>query len=162
MKKVTGKKKASRLAPADLDTLIEEILVDAYGGQEQLWAFRQAFEDNIALPAEGSVVGEPVSVIAFDYDGNERRGLTAKCRGADGGKHIVAAADVMMPPDSVTSRYVAAYRKWMGLAPYPPAARSKSGKGRPTGERTALDATKPVELVVLSVKRKAARCRQED
>ena len=31
---------------ADLDELIEEITVDAYGDDEQLWAFRQAFEDN--------------------------------------------------------------------------------------------------------------------
>jgi hypothetical protein len=66
------------------------------GDDEQLCAFRQAFEDNIALPAEGSVVGEPVLVLAFDYDGNERRGLTAKRRGADGRKHAVAAADVTM------------------------------------------------------------------
>ena len=67
-----------------LDELIDEITVDAYDEQEQLWAFRQAFEDNIALPAEGFVAGAPVVVVAFDYDGNERRGLTAKCRGADG------------------------------------------------------------------------------
>ena len=37
----------------DLDTLIEEIIVDAYGDDEQLWAFRQAFEDNAELPADG-------------------------------------------------------------------------------------------------------------
>ena len=86
------------------------------------------------MPAEGSVVGEPVQVIAFDYDGNERRGLTAKCRGADGREHVVAAADVTMASGSEASRYVAAYRKWMGLAPYPPVSRSKKGKGRPTGE----------------------------
>jgi hypothetical protein len=63
-----------------LDKLIEEITVDAYGDDEQLWAFRQAFEDDVALPADGFVIGEPVSVIAVDYDGNERRGLTARCR----------------------------------------------------------------------------------
>jgi len=40
----------------------------------RLWAFRQAFEDNIALPSKGFVMGAPVSVIAFDFDGNERRG----------------------------------------------------------------------------------------
>ena len=49
----------------DLDTLdemIEEITVDAYGDDEKLWAFRQAFEDNVELPADGFVIGEPVSV----------------------------------------------------------------------------------------------------
>ena len=159
MKKIAREKKTPRLAPAPLDELIEEITVDAYGEQEQLWAFRQAFEDNVALPAEGSVVGQPVVVVAFDYDGNERRGLTAKCRGADGREHTVAAADVMMAPDSEAKRYLAAYRKWMGLAPYPRASSSARGKGRPSGGRVGLNATGSVELVVLSLKQRAARCR---
>jgi hypothetical protein len=34
-----------------LDELIEEITVDANGTDEQLWAFRQALEDNIDVPA---------------------------------------------------------------------------------------------------------------
>jgi hypothetical protein len=57
-----------------LDKMIEEIIVDAYGDDEQLWAFRyrQAFEDNIELPADGSVIGESVSVLEIDYDGNGR------------------------------------------------------------------------------------------
>ena len=32
------------------EKLLEEILVDAYGEDEQLWAFRQAFEDEVPLP----------------------------------------------------------------------------------------------------------------
>ena len=52
-----------------LDGMIEEITVDAYGDDGQLWAFRQAFEDEVELPADGFVIGLPVSVIAVDYDG---------------------------------------------------------------------------------------------
>ncbi len=111
-------KKAARFRKVELDALIEEITVDADGDAEQIWALREAFEDNIALPGQGFVMGAPVSVIAFDFDGNERRGLTAKCRGADGRKHTVSAADVSMAPGSSGARYVAAYRKWMGLTPY--------------------------------------------
>ena len=55
---------------AVLDELIEETTVDAYSDDEQLWAFRQAFEDNVTVPCDGFVIGEPVSVTAFDYDGN--------------------------------------------------------------------------------------------
>jgi hypothetical protein len=80
-----------------LDRLIEEITVDAYGDDEQLWAFRQAFEDDVALPADGFVIGEPVSVIAIDYDGNERRGLTARCRREDGSEYVMAVSDVVLP-----------------------------------------------------------------
>ena len=103
-----------------LDELIEDITVDAYGDDEQLWAFRQAFEDEVSLPADGFVIGEPVAVVEIDYDGNERRGLTAKCRRADGSEHVVGATDVVFPEKSSGARYVAAYRKWLGLDPHPP------------------------------------------
>lgn len=103
----------------DLDELIEEITVDAYGDDEQLWAFRQVIEDEVKLPADGLIIDEPVRVTKIDYDGNARGGLTATCRRADGSKHLVAAADITFPRDSTAGRYVAAYRKWLGLKPYP-------------------------------------------
>ena len=79
---------------ADLDELIAEVLTDAYGEQEQLWAFRQAIEDEVVLPTDSFVIGNLVSLLEIDYDGNALRGLTARCRRDDGSEHIVAAADV--------------------------------------------------------------------
>jgi hypothetical protein len=104
----------------DLDGLIDRITVDAYGDGEQLWAFRQDFEDEVGAPCDAFVVGERVSVIEFDFDGNERRGLTAKCRRADGSEYVVSAADVVLAADARGARHLAAYRKWMGLSPHPP------------------------------------------
>jgi len=49
-----------------LDELIERITVDAYGDDEKLWAFRQAYEDDVALPADGFIIVEPVSVVEID------------------------------------------------------------------------------------------------
>ena len=46
-----------------LDRLIEEITVDAYGEGERLWAVCQVIEDEVALPADGFVIGEPLSVL---------------------------------------------------------------------------------------------------
>ena len=46
----------------EIDQLLEDILVDAYGEDEQLWAFRQTFEDEVPLPTEGSIIGETVLV----------------------------------------------------------------------------------------------------
>jgi hypothetical protein len=141
---------------AQLDELIDEITTDANGDDEQLWAFRQAFEDNVTVPCDATVIGEPVQVLKFDYDGNSRRGLTAACRGADGRKHIVAASEVVIPLNVQAGRYLAAYRKWMGIAPFPASTRGATGRkpavAFPTGEG-------PIELVVLSVKQRAARCR---
>jgi hypothetical protein len=163
MKKITREKNAPTSRPITptptLDELIEEITVDADGEQEQLWAFRQAFEDNISLPVEGSVVGEPLIVVKFDYAGNQRRGLTAKCRRLNGCEYVVAAADVMTTRGSGASRYLAAYRKWMGLPAYPRASGSRQAKGRSSSDRGVVDTAGPVELAVLSVTQKAALCR---
>ena len=143
-----------------LDRLIEEITVDAYGDDEQLWAFRQAFEDDAALPADGFVIGEPVSVIAVDYDGNERRGLTARCSREDGSEYVVAVYDVVLPQTSAGARYIAAYRRWLNLDPYPAETKKPSRHGRQ--HKVAdddIDLSKPVELVALSVMERTARCR---
>jgi len=143
-----------------LDRLIEEITVDAYGDDEQLWAFRQAFEDDVTLPADGFVIGEPVSVIAVDYDGNERRGLTAKCRRENGSEYVVAVSDVVLPQTSAGSRYIAAYRRWLNLDPYPVETKKPSRSGRQhKATDDDIDLSNPVELVALSVKERAARCR---
>ena len=48
--------------------------------RERLLGALRAQLGDAALPADGFVIGEPVSVTAVDYDGNERRGLTARCR----------------------------------------------------------------------------------
>jgi hypothetical protein len=150
------KRDQASLDAASLDELVEEITVDANGEDEQLWAFRQAFEDNVSVPCEATVIGEPVKVMKFDYDGNNRRGLTAMCRRADSTTYVVAASDLVIPLSASGGRYLAAYSKWMGLAPLP-----RGTRGR-TGQQTAVapsDLDGPIELVVLSVKQKSACCR---
>jgi tetratricopeptide (TPR) repeat protein len=143
-----------------LDALIEEITVDAHGDDEKLWAFRQAFEDHIVVPCDAFVIGEPVSLIEFDYDGNERRGLTARCRLAGGAEHVVAACDVVLPASADGGRYVAAYRKWLGLEPDQlEAAASSRSHRRHKATAIELELEGPIELVVLSVQQTAARCR---
>ena len=129
-----------------LDEMIAEITVDAYGDDEQLWAFRQAFNDDVALPVDGFVIGEPVSVIEVDYDGNERRGLTAKCRREDGSEYVVALSDVVLPQASAGARYIAAYRRWLNLDPFPADSREPSRRMRQ--DKAAdhdIDLSKPVE-----------------
>ncbi len=143
-----------------IDKLLAEILVDANDGEEQLWAFRQVFEDEVHLPADAHVIGETVTVLKIDLEGNERRGLSAKCRKPDKSVHVVAAADVVFPEGSTGARYMAAYRKWLGLDPYPTLPANPSGRARqPKVTSEDIDLTKPVELVVLSLKARAARCR---
>jgi hypothetical protein len=83
---------------AGLDELVETITAASRSQHEQLCAFRQALAEHLVIPYDAFVIGEPVSLISFGYDGNLRRGLTARCRRADGAEYEVAAADVIISP----------------------------------------------------------------
>jgi hypothetical protein len=93
---------------ADLEQLIAEVTADARGDDEQLRAFHQALRGGIELPCDAFVIGEPVQVITFDYDGNPRRGLVARCRRQDASEHLLAASGVVLAPQSVGGHLLAA------------------------------------------------------
>ncbi|MDO9109402.1 MAG: hypothetical protein Q7U40_01995 [Desulfatirhabdiaceae bacterium] len=139
---------------AALDRLIAEITLDTYSQDEQLWAFRQVIEDEVSFPCQGHVIGEPMTVIGIDYDGNERRGLTAKCRRTDGTEYIVAASDVVLSGRSAGDRFIASYRKWLGIESFPSTRNSLN-------KETLADLYQgdTVELAVLSATGRTARCR---
>ena len=145
----------ARKSEEELNDLVDEIVIDAYGDDEQLWAFRQAFEDEIALPADASLFGQPATVLEIDYDGNERRGLTARCRREDGSEHVIAACDLAFPEGSKGADYVAAYRRWLGIEAYPKlVARTK-----PKAKEKDLVVGKKIDLVALAVRANVVSCR---
>ncbi|MCG5498574.1 hypothetical protein [Ectothiorhodospira variabilis] len=61
----------------DPEILLGEILIDAHGDDEQLWALHAGIKDGLDLPMDVHVIGEPLSLIAIDHDGNARRGPLA-------------------------------------------------------------------------------------
>jgi len=152
-------KRGSCKKSPELERLMDEIIVDAYGDDEQLWAFRQAFGDNVAMPAEAFVVGEPVTVMTIDYDGNERRGLTARCRREEGSGQVIAACDLIFPEESVAARYMAAYRKWVGIEPCPQGSLSLTRRRPQKATEDDIDMSREVELMAVAVKGNAVSCR---
>ena len=56
-------------------------MTDAHGDEEQGWAFLQAFTDNVKTLCAATVASQSIRVTKFDYDGNDRLGLTAKSGG---------------------------------------------------------------------------------
>lgn len=62
-----------------LEKVIEMIVVDAYGEDEQLAAFRTVFEDAVEIPIKATVLGHQIEVLEFDYN-EPLRGVFAKCR----------------------------------------------------------------------------------
>ena len=102
----------------DLEQLIDEITVDAYGLDEQLTGFLQVFLDEVTLPASAVVLGSAVEVVRFDFEGDERRGLVAQCcHGKVTG--TVSLIDVCFEPGSIAGWLHAAYRTWLGVPPFP-------------------------------------------
>jgi hypothetical protein len=133
------------------DKRIEEILVDAYGEREQLWSFRQAFEDDARFPFRGQIVGADVDVTEVDFEGDERRGLIAVCR-RDGERYTVSLLDVVPvgPVTAETRLLMEAYRRWCGAEPLPAAVGDISGVERwvyPRFARVDIDAGPPLALV---------------
>lgn len=146
----------------DIDMLVQDITVDSYGPDEQLWAFLTAFQDGVALPARGTVIGEPVTIVLIDYKGNEQKGLLATIQKTDGKEYEIALSDVEFPPDAKAFPLQQAYRRWQGIAlirkPRRAEYREKIKETKATvGE---IDLTQPVDLIVLGIKNfQDARCR---
>jgi len=127
---------------------------------QQLHAFQQVFADHVELPTGAYVIDEPITVVDIAYDGNPRRGLTARCRTSHGRDHVIALADVCFPEGGEAARLVAKYRLWLGLdaAPAAPSLTSHAPAAL-AGADGDVDLLPPIELIVLSVKERAARCR---
>jgi hypothetical protein len=99
---------------AELDAVIEELTVDAYGDEEQLTGLLTGAEDALQAPEQASIVGVPVNVVKVDMGPDVRRGLTAICE-RESTRHEVSLADLTFPAASKLGRVVAAYRRWLGL-----------------------------------------------
>ncbi len=101
-----------------IDELIERVIVDAYGDDEQLTAFEQWFDDTATFPFAARIVGVEVAVTAIEYRGDERRGLEAICS-REGERHAVSFFDIIpdktIAPD--TLELIHAYRRWANAPP---------------------------------------------
>ncbi len=102
----------TRSTDPDLDSLIEDITVDAHDEYEQLTGFQTAFENDANFPFVGTVVGEPVKVLSVHGE-DERHELIATCR-RNGREYDIALLDIAVTTDPDTARLIAAYRRWMG------------------------------------------------
>jgi hypothetical protein len=66
----------------------------------------------------------------------------------------------VLAPRTDPGHYLAAYRRWLGLDPFPSEAGTSARPGRRhRAEATDLNLGSPIELVALSVKDKGVRCR---
>ena len=149
------------LTRAQVDAFLDELLVDADNEEMQLTAIEQEMSDAVQSVAEVEVyvLGELMSLVAVNFDGNVRRGLIARCRRDDGRECRISLLDVAIPPQSEIHRYLAAYCRWCGVKPLAVESSAVANKSGPKARQEDIDLTKPVELIVLRVMERAARCR---
>jgi Calcium binding len=101
----------TELSEAELDALVEQAIVDAYGDDEQLVGFYTMIDDNLALPFTTTVLGVEADVVRVDVTDS---GIVALCaRGAV--RQAIPILDLRLPvPAPPGSEWIAAYRRWAG------------------------------------------------
>ncbi|SPT60552.1 calcium-binding protein [Actinomadura madurae] len=98
------------LSDAELDTLVEQAIVDAYDEHEQRAAFHCLLEEHLIVPFQTTVLGVEVTVTEIDLslDGE----IVAICAR---GKHrqAIGILDLPLPtPRPAGAEWIDAYRHW--------------------------------------------------
>ena len=102
--------KPLRLRKAQLDRLVEEATVDAYGEGEQATSFLYTVEEYLSLPFETEVLGLSVKVEKLDLTG--RYDIIAVCRRGKE-KQRIPILDLNVPdPPPEGWEWVEAFRHW--------------------------------------------------
>ena len=101
----------AELSESELDDLIEQAIIDAYGDDEQTAGFYAMINDNLALPFTTTVLGVEADVVRVDVTAS---GIVAICaRGVD--SQAIPILDLRLPlPPPPGSEWIAAYRRWAG------------------------------------------------
>jgi len=98
------------LSDAELDALVEQAIVDAYGEYEQLASFHVVIEEHLAVPFRTTVLGDEVTVTKIDLLSGS--GIVAIC---SRGKHrqAIGILDLPLPaPLPAGAEWIDAYRHW--------------------------------------------------
>lgn len=103
----------TRRTAAQLDAIIDDLTIDAYGDDEQLSGFLVGAEEALIRGERALIVGVDVEILAVDSGPDERTSLLAHVR-RDGRSYEVTLADLSFPAQSALGLVVAAYRRWQG------------------------------------------------
>lgn len=97
------------LTDEELEELIEEATVDTYDEYESRAGFLTMLQDNVILPFQATLYGNPVTVL--EIDGNDRV-IKATIK-SDGKSYPVDILDLKIDDsDAEGSEWLAAYRRW--------------------------------------------------
>jgi hypothetical protein len=99
----------AELGTAELNAMVAEAIVDAYGEDEQVSGFYNLIEEHLAVPFETTVLGVSVTVKGIGLTSNW---ITAICvRGQH--RQAIPVLDLPLPkPPPAGWEWIAAYRHW--------------------------------------------------
>lgn len=102
-----------KLGEEELDALVEEATIDAYGDDEQLSGFAVMIEDKLKMPFETTILGVTVIVKGVTQTA---AGIVADCV-RDGHHQAIHILDLPLPePPPKGAGWIAAYRGWARFA----------------------------------------------
>jgi hypothetical protein len=94
----------------ELDRLIEEAIVDAYGAGEQRTAFYTMLEEHLAMPFDVDILGVTATVDRIDMADDEQ--IVAVCRRGRT-RQAIPILELPMPQQPpVGAEWIEAYRRW--------------------------------------------------
>lgn len=85
----------------DIDALIEEAIIDAYGEDEQRVGFLVMFEENIPVPFSATIAGLSIRVTKFDVDDHR---IFVRCMRDGKTQKWGQPPFPPLPPDPITSK----------------------------------------------------------
>lgn len=93
-----------------LDAMIAEALVDAYGDEEQASAWCATLEDKLAVPFATQVLGVEITVVRVEQ--STAGVIVAVCRRAHV-RQTIPLLDLPLPlPPPEGTEWIEAYRRW--------------------------------------------------
>jgi hypothetical protein len=97
----------------ELDELVKQAIVDAYGDDEQRSGFLVMIGDELALPFETHVLGVSVTVTRIEEadDGS----VVAVCRRGRVTQRIGVLDLPLSAPPPAGAQWIEAYRRWAGV-----------------------------------------------
>lgn len=94
----------------ELDTLIEEAIVDCYNEHEQVTGLFTMIDEHLAVPFDTEVLGVSVTVTKVDLTIDHE--IIAICR-RDTHKQTIPILDLPLPtPPPDGAEWIEAYRRW--------------------------------------------------
>ena len=107
----TSKGGGKRLPKGQLEALIEEATVDAYGEEEQVTSFYTVLDEHLALPFDAVVLGVEVTVEKLDLTDDSDDIVIVCRRGRD--RQRLPILDLPLPdPPPEGWKWIEAYRYW--------------------------------------------------